>query len=56
MIDYVYLLRVVDPENGKVVEYRTFHDVERAFSYLRDKIEKEKVYYDHYIKRIGVTE
>ena len=56
MNDFVYLLKIVDPETGKVVEYKTFHDAERDFAYLMEKIKEDNYMYDHYIKRLGVSE
>lgn len=54
--DYVYLLKIVDPEYGKVIEYKTFNDPKRAMKYLIDKCDKDNIMYDHYIKRIGVSD
>lgn len=54
-MEYVWLLKLVDPETGKVVEYKTFTDYKRAFEYLNKKCKEDNFMYDHYIKRLGVN-
>ena len=48
MNEYRFLMKIVDPENGRTVYEKWFYDSEQAFKWLNDVCRVDNIMYDHF--------